>query len=230
MDGVSDVRNGDEGEGGDTSTRVRREVRWAIAGAVEQEINRCSTAGVPFPTLAVLASRLGTSTATVCRTLVALEGARRIDRQSQKYDRRNLRYRVLPDGGWTAWRPSLCYWGAESVNLVSQTGAVGGLGVLASDSLLPLADHVTTVAGMATPWSELFVASGASPRELTISGDLGVTGKVSSPQPDLPSILRDRRAALAAQRYKIGLAIEHIDGLLHFLAPDGDGSEVEKSA
>lgn len=211
MDGVSDVRSGGEGVGGNTSTRVGRKRGWAIAGAMEREIKRCADAGVPFPTFRAIAKRHGASAPTVSRTLWDLVASKRVEIQNQKFD---WRYRVLPDGAWTAWRRDV---GPRR----------GGRATLADCGVKALG---TTVTGMTRPWSGLFMASGANPRELTISGDLAVTGKVSSPQPDLPTILRDRREALVTQRDKIGLAIEHIDGLLHFLAPEGDGSEVEKTA
>lgn len=201
MDGVSDVRSGREGE--DASMWASRKVRWAIAGAVEDEIKRCADAGVAFPTFAAVAARLGTSSTTVCRTLAALEGARRIDRQSRKYDGHNLRYRVLPDGAWTAWRPSI-------------------LGDSASDSP-SLADCGVKVLGPTLTG-------------LTALWPGAPDGKIVAPRPapapedglyaaDLVTILRDRRAALVTQRDKIWLAIEHIDGLLHFLAPEGGEGE-----
>jgi len=188
-------------------------VRRATAEAIVREVERAADAGRAFPGIPNFAAGCGVSVATVTRALRGLEAARRIERQGYGC---HIRYRVMPDGAWTA-RMTDAFAGWVPTHPADDSG-VKVLG--------------PTFTGKTVPWSE-------SPLVLT-PGALSVSDKVAitpPPKPDnidhedaLPSVLRDRRESLRLQQYRIGLAIEHIDGLLHFLDPEGDGSEVEKKA
>lgn len=236
MDGATEVQIGTSD--GNESARPsfgRRcgELKWAVADAFEAEIRRYAKAGYPFPSLQALADSKGISISTASRALWLLGAAKRVERQCRGSD---YRYRVLPDGDWTAWRISSATLPSEGATLVQE----------ASGPIAGLTGHVEVNGKAAVEGSTKFLGPTCEGKpvawaDLTLAGTVAVTGKVTTPRsahaPDDPrytkdflAMLRDRRETLKIQRVRIDLAIEHMDGLLHILAPESDTSEVENKA
>lgn len=239
MDGMTDVRIGGEGGGG----KRLNPPPGSLAKALVRAIRCAAHLGLSFPTRGTIGSWMGNSKSAVSAAMRLLKADGTIE--EDKYGI-NHRYRVLPDGKWTEWRDgSPASWaGMTPAHMAIRramldrpaepAGDDGGAVEVEGEVVSPPDDGGLEVHGGLEVRGPVFTGV-TGPWPAAADGKIVATRPAPAPDDplyakDFVAILRDRRANLATTRLKVSLAIEHIDGLLHFLAPEGDGSEVEKTA